>query len=247
MDIIPAIDLLGGRCVRLYQGDFDRVTRYDADPADLARQYREAGARRLHLVDLDGAREGSAANSAIIRRLAADSGMAVQAGGGVRSLETLRALLDAGVERVVIGSIAVNDPDTAVSWLDAVGPERLVLGLDVRFDPLRGIPETLAQGWQEGSGQSLWDLAERYLRNGAIHVLCTDIDRDGTLAGPNTLLYAECVRRFPGLRWIASGGLSSRADIPRLAETGVAAVVAGKALLDGRIDLSEIASFSHDA
>jgi phosphoribosylformimino-5-aminoimidazole carboxamide ribotide isomerase len=244
VEIIPAIDLLGGRCVRLYQGDFERVTTYEADPHDLARRYRDAGASRLHVVDLDGARTGVAANHEIIRRLAAESGLAVQAGGGVRTLAALEAWLEAGAERVVIGSVAAKDPATATSWLQAVGPERMVLGLDVRLDPVSGQPEASAYGWQEGSGRRLWELVALFAEAGARYVLCTDIGRDGTLAGPNCGLYTDAIRRFPEIRWIASGGLGSAADLPALAATGVDAIVTGKALLDGRLTLEEIRQFS---
>lgn len=244
MEIIPAIDLLAGRCVRLYQGDFRQVTEYETDPLVLANRYRDAGARRLHVIDLDGARSGTAANREIVRTLAAESGMAVQVGGGIRSLEVLQALLAAGIDRVVVGSVAVKEPQTVCGWLRAVGAERLIIGLDVRVDGPGGTPEALIHGWQEGGGRSLWDLATLYAGAGARHVLCTDIGRDGTLGGPNLGLYAECVRRFPGIGWIASGGLGSTADLAPLAATGVASVVTGKALLDGRIDLEEIRRFS---
>lgn len=243
MEIIPAIDLLGGRCVRLYQGDFKKVTNYEADPVALARQYRGAGMRRLHVVDLDGARSGTAANYPIIGQLAARSGLSVQAGGGVRTLESLQHLIDAGAERVVIGSVAVTDPATACEWLRFVGAERLVIGLDVRLDASSGEFEALAHGWQQGTGRSLWDLAAQYSRAGVRHVLCTDIGRDGTLAGPNVELYASCARRFPEIAWIASGGVSAASDLKPLAATGVAAVVAGKALLDGRLTTEEIRQF----
>jgi phosphoribosylformimino-5-aminoimidazole carboxamide ribotide isomerase len=244
MEIIPAIDLLAGRCVRLYQGDFRQVTEYETDPLVLANRYRDAGARRLHVIDLDGARSGTAANREIVRTLAAQTGMAVQVGGGIRSLEALQALVDAGIDRVVVGSVAVKEPQAVCGWLRAVGAERLVIGLDVRVDGPGGAPEALIHGWQEGGGLSLWDLAKLYAAAGARHVLCTDIARDGTLGGPNLDLYAECVRRFPGIGWIASGGLGSAADLAPLAATGVASVVTGKALLDGRIDLEEIRRFS---
>ncbi len=244
MEIIPAIDLLDGRCVRLYQGDFSRITTYEADPQALARLYCESGARRLHVVDLDGARSGTPANHAIIGRLAAESGLALQVGGGVRTLAGLQELLAAGADRVVVGSVAVKEPLTASQWLRTVGPERLVLGLDVRLDSAGGDPEALAHGWREGSGRSLWELAEHFAEAGARYILCTDIGRDGTLAGPNNDLYADCVRRFPGIAWIASGGLSAASDLRPLSATGVAAVVTGKALLDGRIDPGEIRQFS---
>ncbi len=244
MEIIPAIDLLEGRCVRLYQGKFERVTTYAADPLILATQYAAAGATTLHVVDLDGARSGVAENHAVITRLAAESSLALQSGGGVRTFETLKKLLDNGVTRVVIGSIAVTDPPVACRWLEQVGPERLVIGLDVRRDGSCGEFEALAHGWQLGSGRSLWTLAEQYANAGARYVLCTDIGRDGTLAGPNFDLYTECVSRFPGISWIASGGMSSAADLQPLSATGVAAVVTGKALLDGRLTLQEMRQFS---
>ena len=153
-------------------------------------------------------------------------------------------LLAAGAARVVVGSVAVHDPPTALGWLQAAGAERFVLALDVRLDPATGEPLTVTHGWREASGKRLWDLMEHYLAAGARHFLCTDVGRDGTLAGPNNALYADCVRRFPQARIIASGGLGSAADLPSLAATGVAAVVAGRALLDGRLTLAEIRQFS---
>jgi phosphoribosylformimino-5-aminoimidazole carboxamide ribotide isomerase len=243
MEIIPAIDLLDGRCVRLYQGDFARVTAYDSDPLALAAAYREACAQRLHVVDLDGARTGAPVNDALIRELAAGSGLALQAGGGVRTRERAESLLAAGVERVVVGSTAISDPGEVTTWLDAHGPERLVLAFDVRVDAA-GEPMVLTHGWRAASGKTLWELMELYLAAGARHFLCTDVARDGTLAGPNVELYRECVRRYPHARLIASGGLSCAGDLPALADTGVAAVVTGKALLDGRLTLEEMRQFS---
>jgi len=244
MEVIPAIDLLGGRCVRLYQGDFARVTEYSQDPLEIAAGYQAAGARRLHLVDLDGARSGQPGNLDLVRRLAARPGLAVQVGGGIRELATAQMLLAAGADRVVLGSIAIDDPPTAIGWLAALGPERVVLAFDVRLQGGDGGPVAVTHGWRESSGRRLWELLEVFLAAGARHFLCTDVGRDGTLAGPNTALYAECTRRCPQARIIASGGLSSAADLPVLAATGVAGVVTGKALLEGRITLEEIRQFS---
>lgn len=244
MDIIPAIDILGGRCVRLYQGDFGQVTQYDVDPVELAAAYRTAGSARLHVVDLDGARTGIPGNLAAIGRIAADGGMAVQAGGGVRSLGMARRFMDAGADRVVVGSVAINDPPEVLGWLAETGPERFVLAFDVRMDPATGTPLAVTHGWQAASGKSLWSLMETFLAAGARDFLCTDVGRDGTLAGPNTSLYRDCVSRFPEARVIASGGLGSAGDLAPLAATGVAAVVTGKALLDGRLTLEEIRQFS---
>jgi len=154
------------------------------------------------------------------------------------------ALLAAGVAQIVIGSTAVNEPDTVLAWFAAAGAERFVLAFDVKLDPGSGEPLAVTHGWREESGRSLWELMERFLTAGSRHFLCTDVNRDGTLTGPNNALYAECVRRFPEARIIASGGLASAADLTALAATGVAGVVAGRALLDGRLALEEIGRFS---
>lgn len=246
MEVIPAIDLLNGQCVRLYQGDFSQVTVYSADPVALARRYREAGLRRLHVVDLDGARTGSPQNMDLITAMAGQVGVAVQAGGGLRDIARALALRAAGADRVVVGSVAAETPDTALEWLDQLGAEHLVLAFDVRVAD-DGQPSVLTRGWVKDSGTSLWDLLERFCARGARHFLCTDIARDGTLAGPNLELYRDCTRRFPGASVIASGGVGSLADLRQLSSTGAAAVVTGKALLDGRLTLEEIESFSRAA
>ncbi len=245
MDVIPAIDLLNGSVVRLFQGDFEQVTQYARDPIELAREYRAAGLSRLHAVDLDGAKTGQPVNLPVIRQLA-QAGLSVQAGGGIRDAKRLNALLEAGAERAVIGSVAVQDPDQVSGWIRSVGAERIVLAFDVRPDT-RGVPIAQTHGWTEGSGITLWALLDRYLALGTRDVLCTDIELDGTLEGPNLSLYSECVRRYPDAHFIASGGVSRAADLPALAATGVAGVVSGKALLDGRLTLQEIQQFLHDA
>lgn len=246
MEVIPAIDLLDQRCVRLYQGDFARVTVYSADPVDLARRYGEAGLRRLHVVDLDGAKTGSPRNMDLISAMASQAGVAVQAGGGVRDLDRALALRAAGADRVVVGSVAAEQPDVALEWLDRLGTDHLVLAFDVRVPP-RSDPQVLTRGWVQDSGSSLWDLFDRFCTRGARHFLCTDIAQDGTLAGPNLALYRECARRFPQADVIASGGVGSLEDLRQLAATGAASVVTGKALLDGRLTLEEIESFSRAA
>lgn len=246
MEVIPAIDLLGGRCVRLYQGDFAKVTVYPDDPLVLVTRYREAGMRRLHVVDLDGARTGGPENLPMIGAMAAQAGLSVQAGGGIRDLERARKLRAAGADRVVIGSVAAEQPEVAFSWLDELGADHLVLAFDVRL-PAAGDPVVVTRGWVHDSGASLWTLLDQFSKRGAVHFLCTDVARDGTLGGPNLELYRECARRFPGARVIASGGVSSAADLEALAGTGIAATVTGKALLDGRLTLEEIRQFSRAA
>ena len=245
LEVIPAIDLLDGSIVRLFQGDFEQVTQYIKDPLKLAQQYADTGARRLHVVDLDGAKTGNPTNLPTIESLTT-IGMEVQAGGGIRDLARLNALLDAGVTRAVIGSVAVENRAEVTNWMSAVGAERIIIAVDVRLGE-DNEPEVLTRGWQAGSGQKLWPLVEYYLEQGATEFLCTDIAKDGTLQGPNLALYETCVKRFPNAQFIASGGVSSLADLEALDRTGITRVVTGKALLDGRLTLEEIEQFSRDA
>jgi phosphoribosylformimino-5-aminoimidazole carboxamide ribotide isomerase len=244
MEVIPAIDLLDGGIVRLFQGDFAQVTEYSKDPIDLARRYAAAGSKRLHVVDLDGAKTGNPTNLGIITALA-DCGMEIQAGGGIRDRERLSALLAAGVTRAVIGSVAVKQPDRVAEWINVVGADRVILAFDVRLNA-DGEPETATDGWTESSGELLWPLVDYFLERGATEFLCTDIAKDGTLAGPNVALYQRCVDQYPEAEFIASGGVSCAADLETLDKTGVARVVTGKALLDGRLTLEEIEKFSRD-
>lgn len=245
IEVIPAIDLLGGSVVRLYQGDFDRVTQYVQDPVELAQRYVDSGARRLHVVDLDGARTGEPTNLPIIESLA-QLDIELQTGGGIRDLTRLRSLLNAGVTRAVIGSVAVETRDVVAEWLAEVGPDSVILAVDIRLGT-NGEPELLTRGWQTDTGQPLWPLVEHYLACGATEFLCTDIARDGTLQGPNLALYETCAERYPQAAFIASGGVGSLADLRALERTGIARVVTGKALLDGRLTLEEIRQFSRDA
>ena len=245
LEVIPAIDLLDGLVVRLFQGDFDQVTHYARDPLELAKRYADTGATRLHVIDLDGARTGEPTNLPIIESLSA-VGMEIQAGGGIRDLARLEALLDAGVSRGVIGSVAVENRDEVADWMSSVGAERIILAVDVRL-AANGEPEVLTRGWQAGTGELMWPLVDFYLERGATEFLCTDIAKDGTLQGPNLTLYETCATRFPTAEFIASGGVSSLADLEALDRTGVARVVTGKALLDGRLTLEEIEQFSRDA
>ena len=243
MLLIPAIDLRGGQCVRLLQGRFDAETVYASDPAEVLGRYLELGARQVHVVDLDGARDGSQGNRDAIRRIAEIAGpVAIQVGGGVRTREVAEALLALGVARVVVGSVAVTQPDEVASWLGAFGRERVVLAFDARLDE-GGTPRLATHGWERQTGTSLWDAVERYLPAGLRHVLCTDVARDGALSGPNIALYEQCARRFPGIAWQASGGVASIADLQALAATGVAAAISGRALLEGRFTAEELVPF----
>jgi phosphoribosylformimino-5-aminoimidazole carboxamide ribotide isomerase len=235
-DAIPAIDLRGGQVVRLKQGDYAQQTTYAADPRELAQRYADAGARWLHLVDLDGARSGQFDNLAVIRSIAAD-GMRVQAGGGVRDENDLQRLFDAGVQRVVLGSVAIRDPELVAGWLDKYGAERLTLALDTRrIDDRWSLPSA---GWTETESRTLDELAPWYAARGARHLLCTDIDRDGMLAGFNLGLYRHLADSVPQLAVQASGGVRSLDDIRAAREAGARGVILGRALLEGRFTIED--------
>ena len=243
MLLIPAIDLRGGQCVRLLQGRFDAETVYAQDPLTVLEQYLALGAQRIHVVDLDGARDGSQGNRAAIRRIADRAGRdSIQVGGGVRTRQVAEELFALGVARAVVGSVAVSQSDEVASWIQEFGPDRVVLAFDVRLDEA-GTPRLATHGWERQTQTSLWDAVERYLPAGLLHVLCTDVARDGALSGPNIELYQQCVRRFPGIAWQASGGVSAAADLHALAATGAAAVISGRALLEGRLTAQEIEPF----
>lgn len=232
MIVYPAMDLMGGRVVRLRQGRFEEATTYPADPAQALSRFADAGAEWAHVVDLDGARAGAPVQHELIETLAGSATLKLQVGGGIRTRDQLARLLDAGVERVVVGSVAVKQPDLLHEWLEEFGPHRLVLSLDVRVED--GAPLVALSGWTEKSGLSLWDVAALY--PGIVHLLLTDIGRDGMLAGPNHALLDEAVDRLPNQRIQASGGVVSLADLERLRTDGA---IIGKALWEGRIALEE--------
>lgn len=243
MQLVPAIDLRGGQCVRLFQGRFDAETVYGNDPGVILDRYRALGARYVHVVDLDGARDGSQGNRAAIAHLAtAFADTAVQVGGGVRTRAVAAELLDLGVRRVVVGSVAVTNPAEVQRWMQEFGPDRIVLAFDVRVDA-SSTPRLTTHGWESQTETSLWDAVAAYLPHGGTHVLCTDVARDGALSGPNLDLYAEAVRRFPAVQWQASGGVGTGADLVALAATGASAAISGRALLEDRIPIQELVPF----
>jgi len=246
MDLIPAIDLKDGRCVRLFQGDFAAETQYSTNPVEILERYVAFGASRVHVVDLDGARDGTQSNHSLIADFASRKIAQLQVGGGLRSLARVKALLALGVERAVVGSVAVSDPDEVMRWGLELGADRLVLAFDVRIDA-NTVPLLTTHGWQRTSELSLWQLLERYAQAGFKHVLCTDIARDGALTGPNCELYSDAVRRFPNIQWQASGGVANGRDLHALRECGVAAVISGKALLENKIPVEELRPFLRNA
>ena len=242
MTVYPAIDLLAGRVSRLRQGDYARATSYPVDPAELARAYARGGASWLHLVDLDAARTGASPDVDLVGRIAAIEGLRLQVGGGVRDEATLAALLGAGASRVVIGSVAVRRPELAIDWLERYGPERVCLALDVRAGA-DGDYYPGASGWRETSATTLQALLDRYRAAVPLkHVVCTDIARDGMLAGPNVGLYRALSARYPELVIQASGGVRDASDVAKLRAAGAAGAIVGVALLEGRVSLGELLS-----
>jgi phosphoribosylformimino-5-aminoimidazole carboxamide ribotide isomerase len=246
MIVIPAIDLRAGRCVRLYRGNFEAETAYEDDPEKVLEGLQAIGARWVHVVDLDGARDGACRNRRLILRFTSRGGIRLQVGGGVRSAEAIQELLDAGVARVILGSAAVTRPVEVVTWLKRFGAERLGLAFDVRIDSL-GEPRIRTHGWTQDGGVALWSALSLYTATHLRHVLCTDIERDGTLTGPNLALYQAARKRFPDFLWQASGGVRDATDLAALAGSGVAAAVCGKALHEKRISLKELQPFLPDA
>ncbi len=239
MILYPAIDLRLGRVVRLTEGSFEAETAYRNDPEVVAREFATAGATWLHLVDLDGAKDPAQRQTALVERVVRASGLKVQSGGGIRDKSQVGALLDAGVSRVIIGSLAVKEPEMVGPWLEKFGPERIILALDVRLQPETGIPQVAIAGWQADSGLPLEKVISGFLKRGLKHLLCTDISRDGKLTGPNFGLYTGLRRDYPTLEVQASGGVSSLDDLRRLRSDGIPGAIIGRALYEKKFTLAE--------
>ena len=238
MKLIPAIDLLDGRCVRLLHGDFDKVTHYPALSEELARSYAQAGAEWLHVVDLAASRDGADADTSALLKLLGQAPQSVQTGGGVRNESDITIRLDAGAARVVIGSLCVTDTSSFITWLEQFGAEKLVAALDIRIDE-QGIPWPRIHGWTDQADRDMWQLLDELVAGGLVHLLCTDISRDGALNGPNLDLYTEITKRYPKLQLQASGGVSSLFDLEDLLSTRATGVITGKALLDKLFTVTE--------
>ena len=236
--IIPALDLIDGTVVRLHQGDYDQKRDYGKDPLIRLQDYQKQGAKQLHLVDLTGAKDPQARQISLIKSLIEGVQVPVQIGGGIRTEDDVKALLSAGATRVVIGSTAIKQPDLVKKWFDTYGPESLVLALDVRIDQL-GNKNVAIHGWQEDSKQTLEQVIDDYLAYGLKHVLCTDISKDGTLSGSNVKLYQEISQKYPTIAFQASGGIGQLDDVKALQESGVAGIIVGRALLEGKFTVQE--------
>lgn len=234
MEIVPAIDMIEGRCVRLSQGDFNKSKEYDASPLEMAKRYEDVGVRRLHLVDLDGARAGIPQNLRSLEQIASATSLDVEWGGGVRSRESIASVLNAGAAGVICGSLALQEPRLFSAFLKEYGEERIILGADISGGKIA------TKGWLEISSSTIEEVIELFLKDGLKRVICTDISKDGMLQGPAVELYSALMERFPAMHLTASGGVGSMADLENLEAAGVPAAIVGKAIFEERITLKEI-------
>ncbi|SFF03508.1 1-(5-phosphoribosyl)-5-[(5-phosphoribosylamino)methylideneamino]imidazole-4-carboxamide isomerase [Sunxiuqinia elliptica] len=235
--IIPAIDLIDAKCVRLSQGDYNQKTVYNENPLEVAKMFEDAGITRLHLVDLDGAKAQHIVNYKVLEQLAGKTDLVIDFGGGLKTNDDLRIAFESGAQMVTGGSIAVKDRETFLSWIETYGPEKIILGADAKDKKIA------VSGWQEVSELSILDFIESYTSKGIQKVISTDIARDGMLTGPSIELYQEIMQKFEGLELIASGGIASMKDIHELNEMGVPGVITGKAIYEGKITLAQIEQF----
>lgn len=234
IELIPAIDIINGQCVRLTKGDYDQKTVYSDSPAKMAKSFEALGFQRLHVVDLDGAKSKHIVNDAVLKAITTETKLTVDFGGGIKTDEDIEKAFAAGAAMVTVGSIAVTNPDLFMDWLEKYGADRMILGADVRHGKIS------INGWKEDSDEDLLPFLKKYVDAGVKHVLCTEISKDGTLAGPAVDLYRRVMDAYPALHLIASGGVSSKEDIIALDAAGIPAVVFGKAIYEGRIDLEEL-------
>ena len=234
IELIPAIDIIGGQCVRLTKGDYDQKTVYSDSPATMAKEFETWGFQRLHVVDLDGAKSKHIVNEAVLKAITSETNLTVDFGGGIKTDEDIEKAFAAGAAMVTVGSVAVTNPDLFMGWLEKYGAERMILGADVRHGKIS------INGWKEDSCEDLLPFLRKYVEAGVKNVLCTEISKDGTLTGPAIDLYKSVMDAYPELHLIASGGVSSKEDIDALDAAGIPAVVFGKAIYEGRIDLREL-------
>lgn len=237
IEIIPAIDIIDAKCVRLSQGDYDQKKVYNENPLEVAKMFEDAGVKRLHLVDLDGAKAQHIVNYKVLEKIASHTGLTIDFGGGLKSDEDLRIAFESGAKMITGGSIAVKKPDVFTSWIDKFGSERIILGADVKNEKIA------VGGWIETTDADLLPFIGNFKNKGVNKVICTDISKDGMLQGPSTELYKKILAEFPDLYLIASGGVSSMADIEVLQEAGVPAVITGKAIYEGKIKMADLTSF----
>lgn len=237
MQIIPAIDIIDGKCVRLTQGDYDQKKVYNEDPLEVARAFEGAGISRLHLVDLDGARASRIINQRVLERIATHTGLHIDFGGGLKSDEDLRIAFTSGARQITGGTVAVKDPDLFTRWLEQYGSEKIILGSDVKNG------RVAVSGWQEESQLELLPFLQEYLSKGVRYTICTDVSKDGLLAGTALDLYRQLRASFPELQLIASGGVTTMEEVIKLGEIGCFGVIIGKAIYEGKISLKELEQY----
>ena len=240
MEIVPAIDIIDGKCVRLSKGDYNAQKTYSDSPLDVALRFQDAGIRRLHLVDLDGARSKHIVNYPVLEAITNHTDLTVDFGGGIKSTSDLETALGCGAAMVTVGSTAVTDPDLMQKWIEDFGQEHIILGADARDGKIS------VNGWKEDSVLTLSDFIRDYMKKGITQVLCTDINRDGMLQGPAVELYRSLLKEFPGIKLIASGGVSSVQDLMDLKEAGLPSAIVGKAYYEGRITLDQLSKLSQE-
>ncbi len=236
MEIIPAIDIIDGKCVRLTQGDYSRKKIYGDDPLEMAKQFEDAGLKRLHLVDLDGAKARKIVNKKVLESIAGNTSLQVDFGGGVQSDEDIKLAFQSGAAQVTGGSIAVRNPDLFENWIKVYGSEKIILGADAKNRKIA------IGGWEEATTADVISFIQEYFGKGIHYVICTDVAKDGLLKGPSLDLYKDILQEIPGIKLIASGGVSSMKDMEALQQCGVYGVIVGKAFYEGRINLEELAS-----
>lgn len=238
MGIIPAIDIIDGKCVRLTHGDYSQKKIYNEHPLEVARQFEDAGLKRLHLVDLDGAKEGRVRNWKVLESIAGKTAMVIDFGGGIKSEKDVQIVFDSGATLATVGSMAVKEKETFILWLQKFGADKFFLGADVKKEKLT------ISGWTEQTDIWIYDFIEDYLGKGLKQIFCTDVSKDGALEGPSKELYKSIVEKFPELHFVASGGVSSIDDVHRLQDIGCKGVIIGKAIYEGRIQLNELKTFA---
>ena len=236
MEIIPAIDIIDGKCVRLTHGDFSQKKIYNEKPFEVALQFQDAGLKRLHLVDLDGAKTGAIKNWKVLETIAGKTSLIIDFGGGINSGKDVEIVLNSGASFATVGSIAVKNEPLFSDWLTTYGPEKFLLGADVKDEKIA------INGWQKTTDLWIYDFIEKYIEKGIQQIFCTDISKDGALQGPSIDLYKNIIQEFPELHFIASGGVGQLDDIYKLEEIGCSGVIIGKAIYEGRIDLKELKS-----
>lgn len=234
MQIIPAIDIIDGKCVRLTQGDYSQKKIYNEHPLEVAKEFEDAGLQRLHLVDLDGAKAGAVKNWKVVETIAAKTSLVVDFGGGIKTSKDVQIVFESGAALATVGSIAVKDEAEFVQWLQTFGPAKFILGADVKNEKIA------VAGWQETTDIWIYDFIEKYIQHGVQQIFCTDVSKDGKLEGPATELYKSIVTKFPALHFIASGGVSSMSDVDELQRAGCRGVIIGKAIYENKVSLEDL-------